>query len=293
MISIITVNYNGIVVTRNFLNSFYKNIVDIEYEMIVVDNGSKENEAELLQQEFSQIKAVRSDVNLGFSGGNNLGVKHSKGDYLLFLNNDLIIFSDFITPLLDVFSQKEKVGIVSPQILNIDGSLCYGGCEPIGHFLLKIHYLYGDPENGLHTLQEVPLAHGAALMTKRDLLNSVGGWPDIYFLYSEEIDLSLHIGKKGYSIWYEPNSVVYHIGSQSTGKDSPLVYYYNTRNRLLLYKRNLKGIRRFLSIAYQLCVINPMSSVKLILLGQTTLCKAVCSGSIDFLLGNFYQKKQM
>ena len=71
MISIITVNYNGIVDTRNLLNSLYNNIVDIEYEMIVVDNGSKENEAELLQQEFSQIKAVRSDVNLGFSGGNN------------------------------------------------------------------------------------------------------------------------------------------------------------------------------------------------------------------------------
>ena len=109
MISIITVNYNGIVDTRNLLNSLCINIVDIEYEMVVVDNGSKENEAELLQQEFFQIKAIRSDVNLGFSGGNNLGVKYSKGDYLLFLNNDLIITSDFITPLLDIFSQKEKV----------------------------------------------------------------------------------------------------------------------------------------------------------------------------------------
>lgn len=291
MISIITVNYNGFVDTRNLLNSLYDNIAENEYEVIVVDNASKENEAELLQREFSWIKAIRSDVNLGFSGGNNLGVKYSKGDYLLFLNNDLIITSDFITPLLDIFSQKEKVGIVSPQILNMDGSLCYGGCEPIGRFLLRIHYLSGDPENGLPTPQEVSLAHGAALMIKRDILNSIGGWPDIYFLYSEEIDLSLHVNKKGYSIWYEPSSVVYHLGSQSTGKGSPLIYYYNTRNRLLLYKRNLEGIIRLLSIIYQLFVINSILSVKLVLLRQTALFKAVCVGSMDFLQGKFYQKK--
>lgn len=291
MISIITVNYNGFVDTKNLLNSLYDNIAENEYEVIVVDNASKENEAELLKREFSWIKAIRSDVNLGFSGGNNLGVKYSKGDYLLFLNNDLIITSDFITPLLGIFSQREKVGIVSPQILNMDGSLCYGGCEPIGRFLLRIHYLSGDPENGLPIPQEVSLAHGAALMIKRDILNSVGGWPDIYFLYSEEIDLSLHVNKKGYSIWYEPGSVVYHLGSQSTGKGSPLIYYYNTRNRLLLYKRNLKGIIRLLSIMYQLFVINSILSVKLILRRETALFKAVCVGSMDFLQGKFYQKK--
>ncbi|WP_293709235.1 glycosyltransferase family 2 protein [uncultured Parabacteroides sp.] len=289
MISIITVNYNGIVDTRNLLNSLCINIVDIEYEMVVVDNGSKENEAELLQQEFFQIKAIRSDVNLGFSGGNNLGVKYSKGDYLLFLNNDLIITSDFITPLLDIFSQKEKVGIVSPQILNMDGSLCYGGCEPIGRFLLRIHYLNGDPKNGLQTLQEVSLAHGAALMIKRDILNSVGGWPDIYFLYSEEVDLSICIKNLGYSIWYEPNSFVYHLGSQSTGKGSPLVCYYNTRNRLLLYKRNLKGVVQTMSILYQV-LLNVYHLFLLLISRKTVLAKAVFCGTKDFFQGKFFKK---
>lgn len=84
MISIITVNYNGINDTRNLLNSLRENIVGVEYELIVVDNASIEDEAVLLQNEFPWIKAVRSNVNLGFSGGNNLGVKKSKGESLLF-----------------------------------------------------------------------------------------------------------------------------------------------------------------------------------------------------------------
>ena len=208
---------------------------------------------------------------------------------MLFLNNDLIITSDFITPLLDIFSQKEKVGIVSPQILNMDGSLCYGGCEPIGRFLLRIHYLNGDPKNGLQTLQEVSLAHGAALMIKRDILNSVGGWPDIYFLYSEEVDLSICIKNLGYSIWYEPNSFVYHLGSQSTGKGSPLVCYYNTRNRLLLYKRNLKGVVQTMSILYQV-LLNVYHLFLLLISRKTVLAKAVFCGTKDFFQGKFFKK---
>ena len=102
--------------------------------------------------------------------------------------------------------------------------------------------------------------------------------------------MSIHIKNLGFIIWYEPQSIVYHVGSQSTGKDSPLICYYNTRNRLLLYKRNLYGLTRIVSILYQL-MINLILSVKLILHGESALFKAVFIGSIDFLRGNFYQKK--
>lgn len=291
MISIITVNYNGINDTRNLLNSLRENIVGVEYELIVVDNASIEDEAELLQNEFPWIKAVRSNVNLGFSGGNNLGVKKSKGESLLFLNNDLIVTFNFLMPLLNIFSERKDVGVVSPQILNMDGSLCYGGCEKLDRFLLRIHYLNGDQKKRLVTSQEVSLAHGAALMIKRNLLNDIGGWPEMYFLYLEEVDLSIRIRNLGYSIWYEPRSVVYHLGYQSTGKGSPLVYYYDTRNKFLLYTRNLGGITRIISISYQLLVINVMLVLKLMIKGDVALLKAVCQGTKDFFCGNFYKKK--
>ena len=290
-ISVITINYNGLSDTRAFLESFRKEIQGVEYEIIVVDNASMNNEAKMLEDEFNGVICVRSDVNLGFSGGNNLGVKYSTGELLLFINNDIIIKSNFILPLLEKIHQDTNIAAISPQIRYMDNTLCYGGCEPIDKYLLRIHYLNGSLEKGLSVSQEVSLMHGAAVIIKKDVLNKIGGWPEIYFLYSEEVDLSIHIRNLGFSIWYEPQSIVYHVGSQSTGKDSSLVCYYNTRNRLLLYKRNLYGLTRLISILYQLLVINLSTSLNLILKGEIDLFKAVCQGVIDFLCGNFYKKK--
>ena len=289
-ISVITVNYNGLSDTRVFLESFRKEIQEVDYEIIVVDNASVNNEAKILEDEFEGVLCVRSDVNLGFSGGNNLGVKYSTGELLLFMNNDIIIKSNFISPLLERLSEDKNIVAISPQIRYMDNTLCYGGCEPIDKYLLRIHYLSGSLEKGLSVSQEVSLMHGASVIIKKDILSKIGGWPEIYFLYSEEVDLSIHIKNLGFIIWYEPQSIVYHVGSQSTGKDSPLICYYNTRNRLLLYKRNLYGLTRIVSILYQL-MINLILLVKLILHGESALFKAVFIGSIDFLRGNFYQKK--
>lgn len=291
MISIITVNYNGIKDTRNFLYSLKKSVKDVQYEVIVIDNASKNDEASILSSEFDWIKCFRSEINLGFSGGNNWGVELAIGDYFLFLNNDLIFKSDFITPILEKLTESENIGAVSPLILNMDGTLCYGGCENIDKYLLRIHYLSGNIKNALAEAQEVSLVHGAAVAIKRSVFNEIGGWPDIYFLYCEEIELSIRLSKSKYLIWYEPRSVVYHVGSQSTGKDSPLVYYYNTRNRLLLYKRNLKGSTQLISIFYQLVVINTQSLLKLLLNRKIPLLKAVFKGSFDFVRGNFYKKE--
>nr|WP_129730473.1 glycosyltransferase family 2 protein [Parabacteroides goldsteinii] len=291
MISIITINYNGIVDTRAFLYSFRKCITDIEYEVIVVDNASMNNEAAVLMQEFQWIRCVRSEENLGFSGGNNLGVKYARGNLFLFLNNDLIFKSDFITPLLKRINSQEEIGAISPRIIYMDNSLCYGGCEPIGRYLLRIHYINGDLTNGLPFAQEVPLAHGAAVLIRREVLEKVKGWPDIYFLYSEEVDLSIKIKKLGYSIWYEPESTVFHLESQSTGKGSPLVFYYNTRNRLLLYLRNLEGVDRIISIGCQL-LLNLFHISQLLISGKFTLAKSVFIGTMDFLRGNFYRNKR-
>lgn len=286
-ISVITINYNGISNTRIFITSFKKEVQGVDYELLVVDNASVENEARMLEEEFGDIVCIRSDINLGFSGGNNLGVKYAKGEMLLFMNNDIIVKSNFLSPLLERLSQNMNIGAISPQIRYMDETLCYGGCKPIGRFLLRIHYLSGDLDKGLSFSQEVSLIHGAVVMIRKNVLEKIGGWPDIYFLYSEEIDLSLSLKKLGYSVWYEPKSLVYHLGSQSTGKDSPLVYYYNTRNRLLLYKRNLCGITRVVSITYQL-LLNYYHIFLLLLSSKQLLAKSVFLGTKDFLMNKFY-----
>jgi len=291
VVSVITVNYNGLRYTVNFLNSFREHVLSTEYEMIVIDNGSLQNEADIIFNQFNWVKVIRSEYNLGFAGGNNIGISHATGDYLLFINNDIIISSDFISPLINRFLSNKKIGVVSPKIVNSDRGLCYGGCEPLGRYLIKINYINNKNDPRTNNPSETPLAHGAALMVKKKVITNVGKWPEDYFLYSEEVDWCLQIRKAGYTIWYEPQSVVSHIGSQTTGKDSPLKNYYNTRNRFLLYRRNLKGLTKVVSILYELAIAVPQRCINLVFSKKYALILPNFYGVIDALCNKFGKRR--
>lgn len=284
-LSIITVNYNGIFYTRRFLNSLLS-YRKSDWEVIIVDNASQDNEAIILQLEYPWTICIRSEQNKGFSGGNNLGAEVAKGKYLFFVNNDVEFISDSITPLLTRLRQNLQIGAVSPQIKNPDGSYNYVGCAPLDKNLRYIHY-YTECRDSVIIGEETPLIHGAAVMLPRKALERVGGWPELYFLYAEEVDLSLHLIDLGYKLWYEADAVLLHIGSCSTGKNSPMVCYYNSRNRLLLYKRNLKGWRRVYTIAYHLLVTVFHNSIIYLRRRQFLLLLSYWIGVKDFLLGNF------
>lgn len=286
ILSIITINYNGLIYTRGFLNSLFPFLKD-NWEVIVVDNGSKEDEALLLQEEYSWVKCIRSEKNLGFSGGNNLGVKNAKGNYFLFINNDVILKEDCISLLLMKIQKDDSIAAISPKIRNLDGSLNYAGCDPLDPYLRRIHYRTKDIDK---CTVKTPLIHGAAVLISRVALNSTKGWPEEYFLYSEEVDLSLHLLRKGFYLLYEPHAELLHIGSCSTGKNSPLVCYYNARNRLLLYKRNLKGLNRMYAISYHLFLIVPHNIVNYLKRGEYNLLKAYVCGVKDFLVSRLGYK---
>lgn len=291
MISIITVNYNGLEDTRNFLSSLRNNVSFADYEMIVVDNGSRQNEAELLSSEFDWIKAIRSENNMGFAGGNNLGIDNATGDIFLFINNDIIISSDFIAPLVNRLSSDNRIGVVSPKIIYSNGPLCYGGCKLLGRYLIRINYITDNSDPQTNVSAETALAHGAAMMIRKEITEKVGKWPEAYFLYSEEVDYCLAIKRKGYTIWYEPKAIVCHIGSQTTGKISPLKYYYNTRNRFLLYKRNLKGATRILSILFELAIAVPQRCINLVVNKKAKFLKPVITGVLDAMLNRFGRRR--
>ena len=115
-LSVITVNYNGFHDTCEFIDSWTATIFSVSYEMIVIDNGSTANEAALLQKTYPFIQAVRSERNLGFAGGNNLGINLAKGKYLFLLNNDVCMVKDAIPLLIKRLLSSDKIAGVSPLI---------------------------------------------------------------------------------------------------------------------------------------------------------------------------------
>ena len=282
-LSIITVNYNGLNDTCALIDSITFNE---DMEVIVVDNGSIKNEANLLQTKYPHIKAIRSEQNLGFAGGNNLGIKAAKGKYLYLINNDTF-FKDFNPQVLIKRLESSPIlGMVCPKIRFAwdNNPIQFAGYTPLSPITIRNKSIgFGEEDKGQYdSPRQTTYAHGAAMMIKREVIDKVGLIPECYFLYYEELDWSMMITRAGYDIWYEPTCTIYHKESQSTGQSSPLRTYYITRNRLLLVKRNFKGLKKYLAYTYLQMVVAIRDIIKYLLKGRIDLLKATLQGIQDF-----------
>lgn len=292
--SIITINYNGLKDTCELIESLP--LEDKSIEVIVIDNASKKDEATIITNRYPQVKVIRSEQNLGFAGGNNLGIKAARGKYLFFINNDTILRCKkedvrckmFFQPLTDRLESSPEIGMLCPKIRFAwgDNPIQFAGYTPLSRYTMRNRSIgFGEKDKGQYdTAHPTPYAHGAAMMVKREALEKVGLMPECYFLYYEELDWSMMFTRAGYSIWYEPACTIYHKESQATGQNSPLKTYYLTRNRLLFVKRNIKGLRRYITYTYLLLVVAPRDICRYILHRQFNLASATKKGIINFIL---------
>jgi hypothetical protein len=292
VLSIITINYNGLKDTCDLMDSLP--LEDTSLEVIVVDNASKHNEAAQIEQRYPQVKVIHSDRNLGFAGGNNLGIQVALGKYLFFINNDTV-FRDKrldvrgeIDSLIQRLESSEEIGMVCPKIRFTwdHHPIQFAGYTPLSRITVRNQAIgCGEADYGQYdTAHPTPYAHGAAMMVKREAIEKAGMMPECYFLYYEELDWSLMIRRAGYTIWYEPACTIYHKESQATGQDSPLRTYYLTRNRLLFVRRNSPDITsRFLSYLYLICIVAVKDSIKYLIHLRPDLAKAVVKGIYHFI----------
>ena len=286
-ISIITINYNGLADTCALIDTIPFN--DYPLEAIVVDNASQNDEATLIEQRYPQVKVIRSKENLGFAGGNNLGIKAALGKYLFFINNDTILkpqTSD-LQQLINRLESDKKIGMVCPKIRFAWGTcpIQFAGYAPLSRITLRNKAIgFGEEDLGQYdNAHSTPYAHGAAMMVKRETVEQAGMMPECYFLYYEELDWSMMIRRAGYDIWYEPTCTIYHKESQSTGQDSALRTYFITRNRLLFAKRNQQGAAKFLTYIYLIALVASKDVLKQTFRGRLDLVQATFHGIRTFI----------
>ena len=275
-ISIITINYNGLEDTCALIESIPFND---NMEVIVVDNASKNLEAEAITKRYPQVKVIKSDKNLGFAGGNNLGIIAAQGKYLLLINNDTV-FKDFnIQVLIDRMESSSTIGIVCPKIRFTwaNNPIQYTGYTPLSRITVRNRAIgFGENDHGQYdTAHPTPYAHGAAMLIRRDAIDKVGLMPDCYFLYYEELDWSMMFTRAGYQIWYEPTCTIYHKESQATGQNSPLRTYYLTRNRLLLVRRNPQSFNKPLAYLYLIGIVAVRDILKYTFMRRLDLVKTI------------------
>lgn len=254
-ISFITICYNGFKDTCELIESLHKKLKSVSYEIIVVDNASREDEAAKIHELYPTVISIRSNENGGFSGGNNIGIRAAKGKYIFLINNDTYIESDEIAYLVERLESRPEIGGVSPKIRFAfpPQHIQFAGFTLLTKITLRNNMLGFDcPDDGSYdTPHPTPYLHGAAMIIKREVIEKIGIMPEIFFLYYEELDWSTSMTRAGYELWYEPRCTVFHKESQSTGQLSKLRTYFLTRNRLLYARRNMKGMERLMSVLYQ------------------------------------------
>lgn len=282
-LSIVTINYNGLNDTCALIESIPFND---KMEVIVVDNASENQEAEQISSRFPYVKVIKSDKNLGFAGGNNLGIRASKGKYLFLINNDTYFEEFNVLALIDRLNSDPTIGIVCPKIKFAwpPQPIQYAGYTPLSRITIRNQAIgFGEEDHGQYeTAHPTPYAHGAAMLIKREAIDKVGLMPECYFLYYEELDWSMMFTRAGYQIWYEPKCTIFHKESQATGQNSPLRTYFITRNRLRLVKRNYQGLTKWLSYSYLIGVVGCRDILQYLLTGRFANLKATLFGIRNF-----------
>jgi GT2 family glycosyltransferase len=260
LVSIISINYKQARVTCEMLASL-KHVTYPNFEVIIVDNASPNEEILPIEEQFPEVQLIRSPENLGFAGGNNLGIAVAKGKYLLFLNNDTEVAPDFLEPLVSLFESNSEVGIASPKIIfyGTDKVIQYAGCGGINPWTGRsVTVGLMEKDEGQHnTSSATALIHGAAMMVPMAVIKKVGLMPELYFLYYEELDWCEMIKRAGYQSYYVAEGTVYHKESASVGQGSVMRTYYMYRNRLLFIRRNSHGMQFWSGLLFFLFVAVP------------------------------------
>lgn len=271
-IVIIIVHYNSDTDTRECLDSLLP-ISPKEYDLkvLVIDNASKEPFT--LPKKFpdTRFEVVRSEANLGFTGGNNLGIWYAREnydpDYVCLLNNDTLVEPTCINHLYTHLEDHPEVGMVCPKIYFAKGSEFHDSysAQETGHVLWyaggvidwqnldAFHRGVDEVDRGqFDVTQETDFATGCCVMLPLSVIDRVGTLDKRYFLYLEDVDWSVRVAAAGYRVEYLPTTWIWHKNAGSSGSGSALHQYYQTRNRLLFALKH--GSLRIKVLALKLAI---------------------------------------
>jgi len=239
LVTIIIINWNGLKHLKDCFDSLnnvnYENI-----EIIFVDNGSIDNSVEFVKNKYKNVKIIKLEKNYGFATPNNIAASQASGEYIVLLNNDVIVEKDWLNELVKVAKENKKIGIVAskiyfydkPVIINYAG----GSFEKFGYSRHIGAYL--KDQEILNVQRETFFGCGASLLIKKKLYNEIGLFDDIYFAYCEDIDLCWRAWISGYKVIYAPKSVIYHKIGQTTKNQFQKRLFWNERNRLRTILKN-------------------------------------------------------
>lgn len=260
VVSIIIVNFNTFELTCKCIQSIYDNVDDLQFEIILVDNASKEIDAKKFTEKFPSILLIENDENVGFAKGNNTGILYARGEYILLLNSDteLIPGNQCISICTEFLAKNVNAGVVSARLEYPDGkfqSNCqrFPGIKYKLYELLRVQKLYSSDRRGKlmlgaffkhNQLVECDWVWGTFYMFRKQMLLQLPGnkLNEDYFMYGEDIQWSMDFKKLEWKIYFDPRArIIHHMGGSKGNKNELIEKSYQ-----LFLSKNYNGFQRFL-----------------------------------------------
>ncbi|GMR25125.1 MAG: hypothetical protein BMS9Abin39_0403 [Ignavibacteria bacterium] len=247
LVSIIIVSFNNKDTLENTLNSMHEKIKETNFEVIVVDNASVEDNVNMIREKFADVIIIENRTNKGFAHACNQGAKIAEGEYLLFANSDIILLDDPLKDMMNIFGEKLNTGIVGCQLLNPDHTLqpsYYDSPSLLKRFFdligLKKYLVRFYHNHKVHVGKffTVDIVKGAFMMISKTLFDDCNGFDSKYFMYMEDVDLSFRCllkNKKNYVL--NSNSVI-HLGWHVSSIKNPIAFTFGNYGLIRFYKKN-------------------------------------------------------
>ena len=257
-LSVVFLNYNTRDLTRQALSSVLAAVEGLEVEIFVVDNASADGSADMVAEEFPQVKLICNEANVGFAAGNNVALRQVTGEYALLINTDTIVRRDALRTMVEFLDAHPEAGACGCKILDPDGTLQLdshrGFPTPLAAFckmsglsrlfpkhplIAHYHMTYLDPEQ----TAEVEVLSGSCMMVRKAAMDQVGLLDEDYFMYGEDIDWCYRFHQAGWKIYYVPTTEIIHFRGES-GRGVPLRILYRKSRAMSIFV-NKHMVRRF------------------------------------------------
>jgi len=250
-ISFVIVNWNTRALLGDCLESIFKTVGDLAYEVIVVDNASSDGSVEMLGQKYPQVKVIANNQNRGFGAANNQGFVAMKGKYALLINTDAVLTDGAVHKMWAFAEGHPEAAIVCGQLLNADGSkqnsiASFPTLLSLATNTSLLEYLfpgrYPSKRYEHNEPLEVDSAIGACMMIRKKALDEVSCFDERYFFFFEETDMAYAMKQAGWRIYQVPDALTYHLQGQSIGR--------NSRSRIEFYRSRYQFLRKWKSSVY-------------------------------------------
>ena len=286
-VSIIIVTWNGLPLLQQCLPSVLATKYD-NFEVVVVDNGSEDGTLEWLES-VPDVRVLAQSENLGFCGGNNVAIRETSSEFVVLLNNDVAVSSDWLTHLVSSVSRDPSIGAMQPKIRSYRdqsrfeyAGACGGHLDTYGYPFARgrIFSTVEEDDGQYDTSEDVFWASGAALLLRRSAIDETGLLDERLFMHMEEIDLCWRLQHRGWRVVVEPSSVVFHIGGASLSHANPRKVYLNFRNSLLLlYKHTSR--RRWPALIARRFAFDCLAMIRAIVLLRPRESAAILRAFLD------------